>query len=45
LKTEELLIKNEKPGFLKKNGLYILSYDLDEKKDFGSFEQSSNDMV
>ena len=45
LKTEELLIKNEKPDYLKKNGLYILSYNLDEKKDFEAFEQSSTDMV
>ena len=45
LKTEEFLIKNGKPSFEKKNGLLMLSYDLDEKKDFGSFEQPSNDMV
>ena len=45
LENENFLIKNCKPSYEKKNGIFILSYELDEKNDFASFEQSSNDIV
>ena len=45
LKTEAFLIKNGDPKFDKKNGLFILSYQLDKKKEKKKYIQDEKDKV
>ena len=45
LKSEEFLIKNEKPEIKKKNGIFIIKYKLDEKMKSGEFVPREEDRI
>ena len=45
LKSETFLIKNDKPKIEKKNGIFILSYELEKKNVETKFEQDDKDKV
>ena len=45
LKSEEFLIKNEKPEIDKKNGIFIIKYKLDEKMKSGEFVPREEDRI
>ena len=45
LKTGDFLIKNEKPKIEKKNGIFILAYQIEEINEIGVYKQDNKDNV